>query len=160
MDAASAASNSPARSDQPIVLLDATERLRRRAQMGFTFLGVIVLLVAKGAFRHQGEGLSPLGLALLAIGLALLGFSLMIKIRWRVEYEGHEILFENHPLRGEALYLDGVLQGRGKRGVKNELRGRIEAGDAAGRTIVASSEARLFEFRCRITAEPAPAGGP
>ncbi len=141
---------------KPLVLLDATERFRRQAHMGLTLVGVVVLVVAKVAFRKGG--LSPQGFTLLGAGLALLALSFLIKIRWRVEYEGHEIVFENHPLRGEALYLDGALQGRGKRGVKNELRARIEVGRASGSTIVASSEARLLEVRCRITVEPAGTG--
>lgn len=44
---------------------------------------------------------------------------------------------------------------RGGLGVRFTLAGTIERGEGAGDRIVATSEARLTTFHCRIVAEPA-----
>jgi len=148
-------SASPGLSARAQVLLDAVEHRRRLLQHGLALLGV-VLLLASGAAFLQTRGVSATGSVAAVLAIVAIASGLRMKIRWTVPYRGHEIRFENHPIRGEALLIDGVTCDRGRIGLWNRLQGVVPSGDGAGDLITAESEAGLFAFRCRILAEPAP----
>lgn len=132
------------------LLLDVTDRIRRRLQHGAVLAGVLVLMFA-GALAKRPGGIA-LALGMIAGGLALFGVAAVIKQKWAVTYKGHEIRFENNPFLGEKLFIDDQLAGKGKIGYRSESRGVIAAGEGAGDTIIASTEAGLLRLHCRITA--------
>lgn len=68
----------------------------------------------------------------------------------------HRIRFENDPLRGEQLFIDGQLAARGRLGLLTALEAVIPDGAGAGDRIVAICEAGLMRFRCRLRAESEP----
>ena len=138
-------------------LLDATDRVRRLMQLGVVWLGVLVLIVARVLLRRPSGHLNPAGLTIAGIGLAAIVISIWVRVRWEVPYKGHVILFENDPLRGERLYIDGEVVAKGGRGYRLVLQGTIKEGAGAGDRITSVSEAGMFHFHCRLTAEP-PAG--
>ncbi|HXT70567.1 MAG TPA: hypothetical protein VN700_12460 [Vicinamibacterales bacterium] len=139
-------------------LLDVTDRTRRPLQHGAVFAGVLVLLLAKVVGSRPG-GIA-LTLWMMAAGFALFVVAAVIKQRWTVTYEGHEVRYENNPFTGEKLFIDHQRAGKGKVGYRSEMRGVIAGGDGAGDTIIARTEAGLLTLHCRITAlEPEATGG-
>ena len=130
-------------------LLDVTDRTRRPLQHGAVFAGVAVLLFA-GSLANRPDALT-LALVMIAGGLALFVAAAVIKQKWAVTHEGHDVRFENNPFLGEKLFINGRLAGKGKLGIRSEIRGVIPAGDGAGDTVIVRTEAGLFTFRCRIT---------
>ena len=135
-----------------VELLDATDTRKRLMQHGATLAGVGLLGAA--SFLVGRPGLLGAGLVCIALGLGLFAVSASVSQRWQVTYRGHPVRFENNPFRGERLYIDGELVGRGKIGFESELRGTIRSGAGAGDQIVSRSRAGLLTFRCRILAEP------
>jgi hypothetical protein len=133
-------------------LLDATETRKRVLQHGLTLGGVLLLAAAIPMFRG---GVSAAGAATAIAGMLGLVGGLLVKIRWEVAYKGHTIRFENHPLSGEKLFIDGKQVARGGLGVRMVLQGHIREGEGAGDRIEAVSYAGLVSFRCEITAYPA-----
>ena len=134
-------------------LLAATDTKRRLLQHG-AMLGGVALLVAAGVLVNMPDSLS-VTLAAILLGLVLFIVAAGIKQRWEVSHKGHPIRFENNPILGEKLFIDGELVARGKLGYRSETRGDIKAGDGVGDQIIARSEAGFLDFRCRITVEPA-----
>ena len=131
------------------LLLDVTDTTRRRLQHGAVLAGVLVLMFA-GALAKRPGGIA-LALGMVATGFALFGIAAVIKQNWAVTYKGHAIRFENNPFLGEKLFIDDQLAGKGKIGYRSESRGVIAAGDGAGDTIIASTEAGSLRLHCRIT---------
>jgi hypothetical protein len=86
--------------------LKATDTAGRLLQHGSTLAGVMLLVLAIPMFA-QGRGFSALGTAAVALGLVALVCGLRVKICWEVLYKGHTIRFENDPLVGEKLFIDG-----------------------------------------------------
>lgn len=132
------------------LLLDVTDRTRRLLQHGAVLAGVLVLMFA-GALAKRPGGIA-LALGMIAGGFALFGVAAVIRQKWAVTYKGHEIRFENNPFLGEKLFIDNQVAGKGRFGYRSETRGVIAAGDGAGDTIIASTEAGLLRLRCRMTA--------
>ncbi len=134
------------------VLLDAEARGRRWVQVGLPALGVLLIVGGlRAALRLPG---TP---RLWAIGVAVAGaagvaLALRFSLWWSVSYKGHAIRFQNHPIWGERLYIDGALADRGRPG-DIRLRGTIESGDGAGERITSESRAALLSFRCRLVVE-------
>lgn len=133
------------------VLLDQTDRRRRLLQHGAILGGI--LLLAPVAALIDVPGHWSFAIATMAAGLLLLAIATTIKQRWTVDYKGHVIKFENNPIRGERLFIDGELAGKGKIGYRSEIRGVLRGGDGSGEAIVASTTAGLLSFHCRIVAE-------
>jgi hypothetical protein len=136
-----------------VKLLDATETTRRVLQHVEILAGMLLLVLAlpmatRAEGRIWGEALALMGLMALLSGLQW-------KIHWEVPYKGHTIRFENHPLSGEKLLIDGEQAARGGLGVRMVLQGHIREGEGAGDRIEAVSHAGLMNFRCKITAYPA-----
>jgi hypothetical protein len=134
-------------------LLSQTDRRRRLMQHGAILGGILLLLPAAALVDVPGS--FAFAIATMAGGLVLLGVAAAIKQRWEVSYKGHRIRVENNPILGEKLFIDDALAGRGKIGLRSELRGIIRDGDGAGDVIVALTVAGLLSFQCRIVAEPA-----
>lgn len=135
-------------------LLDATDTAGRLLQHGSTLAGVLLLAMAIPLFGRE-QGVSLLGTLAVALGMIALVCGVRVKIRWEVPYKGHSIRFENDPLRGEKLFIDGEQVARGGLGVRFVLQGHIRDGEGAGDRIEAVSYAGLAVFRCQITAYPA-----
>jgi len=148
------ASAAPGASPRAQVLLDAVDHRRRLLQHGLALLGVVLLLAAGAAFLLT-RGLSATASIAAVLAIVAMACGFRVTIGWTVPYKGHEIRFENHPIRGEALLIDGVTSGRGRIGIRNTLQAVVASGDGAGDLITAESVAGLLAFRCRILAEPA-----
>ncbi len=130
-------------------LIDVSDRHTRLKQLA----GVLssFALIGAGAVA-LATGKVPTGSAALSIVLGV-GFLIVvgsIRQRWTVDYKGHEIRFENSPLTGERLYLDGGLVARGGIGLKMELRAPIRVGAGAGEELVALVDAGVRTFRLRL----------
>ena len=136
-------------------LLEAVDTKRRIRQHGGILAGVVVLLVA----RLVVDVNLVLGLAAIAAGFGLFAYAARIKQHWEVSYKGHRIQFENNPLRGEKLFIDGDLVGKGRIGYRSEIHATIAHGDGAGDKIVVLTVAGLLSFGCRILVAAA-AGSP
>lgn len=136
-----------------INLLEETDTTRRV----FQNVGIVggILLVARGTIQAMLQGPSAVDIAAIVLGLAVVVAAVSIKQRWKVEYKGHSIRFENSPILAEKLFIDDQLVARGGFGYRMELRGALNNGEGRGDQIVAVSEAGLLQFRCRIFAEPA-----
>ena len=136
-----------------VVLLEGTSRGRRIAQQLVPVAGGLLF----------AAGLSALGIApsqdrwwflSIALGGAIaVVTAFRLTLDWRVDYKGHEIHFQNHPFRGERLYIDGKQVATGGVGLRKTLQGTIERGAGAGERITAESVADPREFRVRILAE-------
>ncbi len=136
-------------------LLDASETKQRLLQHGATLAGFLLLLIALAAVARPGGGLNIVAGIAAALGLAAIILGLRVKIRWQVRYKGHVIRFENDPLIGERLYIDGERVGRGYFGFHVVMNAAIPNGNGAGDRIESVSNAGLVRFQCRITATPA-----
>jgi len=138
-------------------LLDVTDRSVRRLQLAAVgtsalLLGVTgILLVSSHA---------PVWATVLALLIGVFGFITAgaIRQRWELNYKGHHIQFENSPLTGERLFLDGGLVSRGGVGQKMELRAPIRVGDGAGEEVMALVDAGILQLRLRVYIEGATAG--
>jgi hypothetical protein len=127
------------------VLLEAIDRGRRLGQHGSILAAIGLLLAARYASDSSTTG----ALALIAAGLVLFTVAARISQRWSVDYQGHRIVLENNPFRGERLSVDGVVVAKGKLGVTNQLRAIIIT-PAGPEEIVARTDAGLLQFRCVI----------
>ena len=137
------------------ILLDAEDRTRRILQHALVLSGVVLLSIAGILFRKTHAALSVPGAGFAMAALVAFAAGYRMKVRWSVPYKGHAVVFENDPFRGEGLFIDRVLCGRGRMGIRNTLTGVIASGNGAGDRITADSEAGYLAFRCRIIAEPA-----
>ncbi len=141
-----------------MVLLDTTDRTRRVLQHGAIFAGILLLLVTLRFLDPPDR--QPRAVATAAVGVTLLVLATRISQRWDVTYKGHQIRYVNNALTGERLWLDGRMAGKGKLGIKSEIRATIADGDGRGDAIVARSTAGLVSFQCRIeVVPPDPAAG-
>ncbi len=133
-------------------LIDVSDQRTRLLQLGL--MAGSGAMVALGASALRGGSLPPIaGWVMFGAGAVLLVVSAGIRQRWQIEYRGHEVRFENSPVTGERLYLDGGLVARGGIGSKMELRAPIRVGDGAGEEIVALVDAGLRTFRVRLFAD-------
>ncbi|GEM_PF-5916689 len=137
-------------------LLDVVDRKRRLLQHGCVFTGVFLLILAGVTMSKPGPRVRPLVAA--GVGLALIGASMFVRICWDVSYKGHPIRFENNPLRGEQLFIDGELVGRGGLGIRMVMQATVKSGEGAGDRIEAHSVAGLLSFHCKIAATPVKPG--
>lgn len=139
-------------------LLDVTDRSIRRLQLAA--VGASGLLVGLAGvllvFPH-----APVWATVLALLIGVVGFVTAgaIRQRWEMEYKGHHIRFENSPLTGERLFLDGGLVSRGGVGQKMELRAPIRVGDGAGEEVMALVDAGILQIRLRVYIEGVGAEG-
>jgi hypothetical protein len=145
----------PAPSPSATILLDAEDRRRRILQHALVLSGVVLLSIAGILFRRTHAALSVPGAGFALAAIVAFAAGYRMKVRWSVPYKGHAVVFENDPFRGEGLFIDRVLCGRGRMGIRNTLTGFIASGEGAGDRITADSEAGYLAFRCRIIAEPA-----
>jgi hypothetical protein len=127
------------------VLLDAIDRRRRLGQHGSILAAIGLLLAARYALDNS----TTAALALIAAGLVLFTVAASISQRWAVDYEGHRIVVENNPFRGERLCVDGAVVAKGKLGVTNQLRTIITT-PTGPEEIVVRTDAALLRFRCVI----------
>jgi hypothetical protein len=135
-----------------IKLLDVTDRAVRRLQLtAMAGSGLLMGVAASMVF----VGLGSLWVPAIALGGGMVGMFIAggIRQRWEVEYKGHQIRFENSPLTGERLYLDGGLVSRGGVGTRMELRAPIRVGEGAGEEIMALADAALLHIRLRLYVE-------
>lgn len=140
-----------------VTLLEERQTARRLLQHAPILLGVVVLIAASGLVKSPST--FTWGLVAIGLGLASLAVTAFIEQRWEVSHKGHRIRYINNPYTGEKLFVDDRQAARGKIGIKSEMRTSIASGDGQGDTIVAQSEAGLFQFRCRIFVEPASIAG-
>jgi hypothetical protein len=140
-----------------VTLLDERQTAKRLLQHLPILVG-IALLIGTSALVNNRQTFNW-GLATLGLGLASLAVTAFIEQRWEVAHKGHRIRYVNNPYTGEKLFVDDRPAVRGKIGIKSEMRVPIASGDGQGDTIVAQSEAGLFQFRCRIFVEPASMAG-
>jgi hypothetical protein len=144
-------------------LLDETDT-GQRVKQHVLILGAILDMLLGIALAAGTVSYDPLvritGVVLIAGGVAMVLASSRVRQRWEVGHEGHHIRFENDPIFGEKLFLDDHLVARGGLGFSRRLEGDIQSGTAAGTRIVATSEARLTSFRCRIEAHTPRAASP
>ncbi len=96
------------------------------------------MLVTVGFITYMA-GDVPRALSIVALLAGVVGLVVAgsIRQRWEVVYRGHQIRFENSPLTGERLFLDGGMVSRGGVGMKMELRAPIRVGEGAGDEIMA-----------------------
>jgi hypothetical protein len=134
-----------------VLLLDGRNRGRRIAQQLVPMAGAFVIAVGLSLAGLSGHRWWLIGGAV--TGALALTSTMKLTLDWKVVYKGHQIHFQNHPFRGERLYIDGVRVATGGVGLKKTLRGTIERGDGAGERITAESVADPREFRVRIFAE-------
>ena len=138
-------------------LLDVTDRTVRRLQLaavgGSTLLIALAIVLLDSTDRPVWAPVLAMGVG--AVGLVVAGG---IRQRWELEYKGHHVRFENSPLTGERLYLDGGLVSRGGVGMKMELRAPIRVGDGAGEEIMALVDVGILHIRLRIYIDGAGAG--
>lgn len=139
-------------------LLDETQTSRRLQQHGAIFAGIFLLVLALIAFGRPSATMRAVGGIVTVLGLAAIWAGMRIRLRWSTNYKGHTIRFENDPLRGEELYIDDELMGRGGLGIRMRIEGRIKQGEGAGDRIIAESVAGLLSFQCKLTAEAATGG--
>lgn len=136
-----------------MLLLDAIDRTRRPAQHGAILAGILLLLATLSLLDPPGR--RPFAAASAAAGLALLGIATRINQRWDVSYKGHRIRYVNNAMTGERLWIDDRPAGKGRLGIKSEIRVSIDDGEGLGDVIVSRSIAGFLTFRCRILVEPA-----
>jgi hypothetical protein len=138
-------------------LLDVTDRSVRRLQLAA--VGASALLVGLAGVLLASTN-APVWATVLALIIGVVGFVTAggIRQRWELDYKGHHIQFENSPLTGERLFLDGGLVSRGGMGQKMELRAPIRVGDGAGEEIMALVDAGILQIRLRVYVEGAAAG--
>jgi len=134
-------------------LLDAKDTSGRLLQHSAMLTGLILLVLAVVVFVTSPEMKIPAAVAGV-LGLIAFVCGLRVKMCWEVSYKGHAIRFENDPLRGEALYIDGELVARGGLGIWMVLQGSVRSGAGIGDQIIAESVAGLLSFRCKISAKP------
>lgn len=135
-------------------LLDVTDRSVRRLQLAALIASGLLIGIA-GFLITTTE--VPVWATVPAMLIGIIGIVIAgaIRQRWDLEYKGHQILFENNPITGERLFLDGGLVSRGGVGKKMELRAPIRVGDGAGEEIMALVDAGIFKLRLRVYAEGA-----
>lgn len=135
-------------------LLDVTDRSIRRLQLA-AMGGSGLLLGVAGAVTAAEVAPAWASAVAFVVGLAGLVVAGGVRQRWEMEYRGHEIRFENSPLTGERLFLDGGLVSRGGIGQKMELRAPIRVGEGAGEEIMALVDAGVLQLRLRLYVEGA-----
>ncbi len=145
-------------------ILDVTDRRIRRLQLAAVAGSAMLSSVGFISFRSANVPTAVAAVALLA-GVAGFMIAGSIRQRWEIGYRGHQIRFENSPLTGERLFLDGGMVSRGGVGMKMELRAPIRVGEGAGEEIMALVDAGIFTLRLRVyvegaSAEPAAAPAP
>lgn len=120
---------------------------------------MLLIAVAAGV---TVRGLIPVWASVLALAAGAAGLVVAggIRQRWEMEYRGHLVRFENSPLTGERLFLDGGLVARGGLGTKMELRAPIRVGEGAGEELMALVDAGLSRLRLRLYVEGASAPPP
>ena len=138
-----------------VPLLDETDRTQRRRQHILLFAGLAAftagaVLAAAGVTERVGGLAAAAGLVIVAAGGFLFVSGARTVQRWEVPYRSHRIRFENNPITGESLAIDGAVVARGGLGRTMRLEGAIASGEGAGDRIVATSNAGLATFRCRI----------
>jgi hypothetical protein len=135
-------------------ILDVTDRSIRRLQIAAVAGSALLSSVGFISFR---SGNVPTALAAIALLAGVVGFVIAgsIRQRWEIPYRGHQIRFENSPLTGERLFLDGGMVSRGGVGMKMELRAPIRVGEGAGEEIMALVDAGIFTLRLRLYVEGA-----
>jgi hypothetical protein len=136
-----------------VVLLEGTSRGRRIAQQLLPAAGAFLAVVGLSAAAVAPSQHRWLFLMIALAGAFVVAATFRLTLDWRVNYKGHEIHFQNHPFRGERLYIDGKRVAIGGIGLRKTLQGTLERGDGAGERITAESVADPREFRVRILAE-------
>jgi hypothetical protein len=141
-------------------LLDATDTSRRGRQtllMATALPLVAIAIVLLVPAVRDGRSWLLLVSALCAFG-AIIVFRAGARViqKWEVTYKGHPVRFENSPIHAEKLFIDDELVASGGFGVKKRLQGVVRSGEGVGDRITADSYAGFTEFRCRLSAEPAP----
>ena len=126
------------------LLLDRTDTRKRLAQHG-AILGAIALLLVAGRLANDSVALT---VALIIAAGALFLIAAQTSQRFAATHQGHAILLQNNPLRGEKLFVDGVPVAKGRIGVTSEMRAPLPSGD----DILVRTDAGLLTFRCRIEA--------
>jgi hypothetical protein len=134
-------------------LLDGKNRGRRIAQQAVPAAGAFIIAVGVSLAGLSAHEYRWWLIASAAAGAVAVASTLRLTLDWKVPYKGHEIHFQNHPFRGERLFIDGVRVATGGVGLHKTLRGTIERGDGAGERITAESVADPREFRVKIFAE-------
>jgi len=136
------------------VLLDGCDTRRRLLQQALVIAGGV--LSAWGVMRvGLGHGAARgVGVAAAVFGVVLLVAASRVLVRWEVLYGGHVIRFENSPVFGERLIIDGERITNGPFGYRKVLEGTIRRGTHAGKKIRAESVAGIFQLRCKLTLEP------
>jgi len=139
-------------------LLDVTDRSVRRLQLAA--VGASGLLIGLAGVLLVSAH-APIWATVLALLVGAVGFITAgaIRQRWELNYKGHHIQFENSPLTGERLFLDGGLVSRGGVGQKMELRAPIRVGDGAGEEVMALVDAGILQIRLRVYIEGAETEG-
>jgi hypothetical protein len=136
----------------PVILLDASDSRRRLLQQGLPLAGAGLLLCGIGVLVSSAGRGWLVGGVLITLGVLAVAAAPALLVSWEVDYKGHRIRFENSPVFGERLFIDGERISDGPLGYAKTLRGVIRSGDGAGERITAQSTAGLFQFRCRIVA--------
>jgi hypothetical protein len=129
------------------VLLDVTDTRKRLVQHGAIVVAIGLLLAAMVPARTDNLGIA---IGLIAGGLAMFAVTAVTSQWWAVVYRGHHILLQNNPLRGEKMFVDGVLAAKGRIGIRSEMRAKLASGEGDGDEIVARTTAGLLSYRCRI----------
>jgi len=136
-----------------VVLLEGKSRGRRIAQQLLPAAGGFLAAVGLSAAGVAPSEYRLLFLMVSLTGAVVVAATFRLTLDWRVNYKGHEIHFQNHPFRGERLYIDGRKVATGGVGLRKTLQGTLERGDGAGERITAESLADPREFRVTILAE-------
>ncbi|MCC5865004.1 MAG: hypothetical protein JJU31_07815 [Wenzhouxiangella sp.] len=138
-------------------ILDVSDRRVRRLQLAAIFTSMALVTIAGFLLTFA---VAPLWMTVLAMLIGMTGLFVAggIRQRWELDYKGHQIRFENSPITGERLYLDGGLVSRGGVGNKMELRAPIRVGDGAGEELMALVDASLLQIQLRLYVEGAVPG--
>src|SRR6185503_8887696 len=106
----------PNMSASPVTLLDASDTRRRLLQQGLPLAGAGLLLCGIGILASSGGRAWVAGSALVALGVLAVGAAPLVLVSWDLDYKGHRIRFENSPVFGERLYIDGERISQGALG--------------------------------------------
>jgi hypothetical protein len=132
-------------------LVDETDTAIRSRQHASIFAAIALLAVSRAFVGNPSS--FWFGILAIVVALALFVLGATSVQRWDLQYKGHTIRYQNNPLRGERLFVDGKPAAKGKFGYRSEMRAPLGNGE----TVVAQSEAGLARFRCHIFVESADA---
>ena len=134
-------------------IVEGRSRGRRILQQAVPMAGAFLFVVGLIAGVLTADDARSWAIVAAAAGAVGFAASFWLTLDWVADYKGHRIHFQNHPLFGERLFIDGVQVAKGGLGLRKTLRGTIESGDGAGERVTAESFAGPREFSVRVVAQ-------